>query len=75
MIAAVGQTRVCGPSYLARDSRGFLELHGDVHQADLLRTAFAESREILSCQYELMATWVQAVPWSECLYQSAQDLT
>ena len=30
--------------------RGFLELHGDVHQADLLGAAFAESREILPCQ-------------------------
>jgi hypothetical protein len=32
------------------DSRGFLELHGNVHQADMLRPAFTESREVLSYQ-------------------------
>lgn len=31
--------------------RGLLEFHGDVHQADLLSSAFTQSREVLNVSF------------------------
>jgi hypothetical protein len=56
-------------------SRCFLELHGDVHQADLLSSTFTQSRKVLGDQLHHIQPSAFA-PWSKCLHdQHSSNLT